>query len=116
MGGTTENSYATGDVNGGGGTNRAGGLIGQAGVSLTSTYYFVAGTSTDGVGNWIPGESCTGACTQTANLQDIFNALFNPASTMAPLGMGWSTMEWSDRSSDHPCVPDIDFGPGNGCP
>ena len=111
-GGTTANSYAVGMVDGGGqGGDDDGGLLGELGSSATISgiNYYVDTDGTDGIGT---GSMCANTVcileTDAAGYSTIFGALFST--------MGWSTTEWSDQTSDHPCVPDIDFGPGNGCP
>ena len=114
--GNITNSYTTGNVEGGAGTNDTGGLLGELGASaaINGVNYFVDVAGTAGIGNGTC--TSTAVCQQAMNLQEIFDALFRTASTTAPLGMGWDdTMEWTNPGTAHPCVPDIDFGPGNGC-
>ena len=114
-GGTTENSYAAGNVDGGGQSgDEDGGLTGDLGSSATISgiNYYVDTDGTDGIGT---GSTCANTVciqeTDTTGFSTIFGALFSA------MGMGWDdTMEWTNRMTAHPCVPDIDFGPGNGCP
>ena len=112
--GDITNSYAAGMV-GGGGANTPGGLVGNAsGGSIVGVNYYVANIGINGIGS---GTCTVGAlCLQASNLQGIFGALFRTASTTLPLGMGWMEPPWRDRNNAHPCIQDIGFGPGNGCP
>ena len=110
QGGTIEDSYAAGTVDGGFGTNTVGGLVGSRYGSITGVNYYVANPpgSTNGIGG---GTNCNAMeCIQEmdVNFATIFGALFST--------MGWMDPPWQNRSSAHPCIRGIDFGPGNGCP
>ena len=107
------NSYTTGTVTGG---SNIGGLVGNfSSGTVSGVNYFVTNLGVNGIGT---GTACLNTVCileMDSSFSTIFGALFNTASTMAPLGMGWATTDWTDRGNAHPCIATIDFGRG-GCP
>ena len=104
-------------------TSNIGGLLGRDAIN-DATYqgvnYFTADFGgPDGVGN---GDDCDTdpnvicARETAADFSNIFAALFrSPVSITMPYAMGWSTDDWTNRMTEHPCIATITFGRG-GCP
>ena len=100
-----------------------GGLLGRdnnATAAYQGVNYFTAALGgADGVGSDNDCDANTSViCARetAADFSNIFAALFrSPVSITMPYAMGWSTDDWTNRMTQHPCIATITFGRG-GCP